>query len=60
MGRATHIRKKTGEKVYVENSYGVFVIHKLSGQVLTSFDPENRSKFYKRYKSIKAKNARSM
>jgi len=59
MNKATHIRKKTGEKVFVENAYGIFIVRKMNGKVISSYEGADKGKFYNRYKSLSVKKTRS-
>ena len=52
--KPTHIRKKTGNKVYVERyEGGIIVVKSMRGKVIGSYERDQMSLFYKRYESIK-------
>lgn len=53
--KPTHLRLKTGEKVFVERFQGnIVVVKNMSGRVLGSYEPTDMPKFAKRYKSLVA------
>ena len=54
--KPTHVRLKTGKKVYVErHEGGVIVVKGKNGQIHGSYMRTEMTKFYKRYKSLVAK-----
>lgn len=54
--KPTHVRLKTGEKVYIERHQGnVIVVKSMKGKVFGSYEQKDMGKFQKRYKSLVAK-----
>lgn len=54
--KPTHIRLKTGQKVFVTRHMGnVLVVKNLKGKVLGSYEPATMGTFNKRYKSLLGK-----
>ncbi len=51
--KLTHIRLKTGNKVYVERQYNTVIVRSRKGKVLGSYQPDEMADFHKRYKKIK-------
>lgn len=49
--KPTHIRIKTGERVFVERHHTVIVVKSMNGKILGSYDQKDMAKFQKRYKS---------
>ena len=55
--KPTHIRKKSGKKVYViRHEGGVIVVKGKNGKVHGTYQRDEMAKFHKRYKSLVAKN----
>ena len=53
----THVRLKTGNRVFVERYEGnVVVVKNRRGKVLGVYERDKMHLFYKRYKSLVAKN----
>lgn len=53
--KPTHIRIKTGEKVFVTRHHDVVVVKNTKGKVLGSYERKDMAKFQKRYKSMVAR-----
>jgi len=55
---ATHIRKKTGEKVVVTREYNVVVVKSTQGRFIGSYEQGDMAKFQRRYEPLKRKEPR--